>query len=182
MPLADAGVSDPGQWTADVFWSQIQWVADQGRSLRARLDQQKLDLQNTYSAARNAGDQPRMAALAPLIDHNSQLRLRYADLASGFNNVVEQARAFLASHGINEPPTLAGLGQLEEIIVPALWVAGLIAVVAIVHELDDGIKSIGADLDRLGGPAKTALAFVPLVVALVALLYFWQKGKKAVTA
>jgi hypothetical protein len=172
-------MSSVAQWSADQFWKQIQWVAAQGRTQKARLDQQKLDLQNAYSAARSAGDQSKMDALVPLIHQNSTLRLRWNDLRTGFNDVVSRARDFLASHGINEPPTLAGLGQLEAVIVPALWVAALIAVVAIIHEIDAGINAVSAGLKKLGPVGATALALTPLALAAAALLFLWPRLRRA---
>lgn len=165
------------QWTADQFWRQVQWVAQQGASQKARLDAQKLQLQNAYTAARNANDQDKMTALQPLIHQNSDMRIRWNNLRDQFNSVVNQARSFLAQHGINEPPTLAGLGQLETIIVSAAWVAALVAVIAIVHEIDAGIKAVNDGLQKLGPLGATALALVPLGLVAAALLFLWPRRK-----
>lgn len=154
------------QWTADKFWSQIQWVAAQGREQKARLDQQKLDLQHAYSDARAANDTKTMSSLEPLIHRNSELRIRWNDLRTGFNDVVGKARSFLAEHGIEEPPTLA---QLQLIIVPVLWVAALIAVVAIVHEIDAGINAVGSALSAIGPVGRAALGLAPLALIAAAI-------------
>lgn len=167
------------QWTADQFWKQIQWVAAQGRTQKSRLAQQKLELQSAYSAARAKNDPGLMAALQPLIHKNSELRLRWDDLRTNFNSVVEKARGFLGSHGINEPPTLAGLGQLETIVVPALWVAALVAVVAIIHEIDAGIRSVSDGLKKLGPIGSTALALAPLALAAAAIIFLWPRLRRA---
>jgi hypothetical protein len=155
------------QWTADQFWKQVQWVASQGRTQKARLDQQKLELQSAFSAARRAGDEAKMAALQPLIHRNSELRLRWNTMRGQFNDVVEQARGWLASYGISEPPTLAVLPAL---VVPALWVVALIAVVALVHEINAGINAVGEGLRKLGPVGATALALTPLLLIVAALM------------
>ncbi len=148
---------DPAQWTGDLFWSQIQWVANQGQQIRSRLDRQKLDLQHAFTAARNAADQDRMSKLQPLIHQNSEARLRYRDLATRFNDVVENARTWLANHGIEEPPTLAGLGALPAI--PVIWVVALVGVITLVYAINATINSIDRALRDLGGPAVGALSF-----------------------
>jgi hypothetical protein len=169
------------QWTGNVFWGQIQWVAARGRAQKARLDQQRLDLQHAYTAARNSGDQEKMTALTPLIHRNSELRLRWDDLRRGFNDVVEKARTLLAQHGISEPPTLAGLGQLQVVIVPALWVVALLAVVAIIHEIDAGINAVGEGLRKIGPVGATALALAPLllIAAAIYLVPMFMRGRAA---
>ncbi|HLB37472.1 MAG TPA: hypothetical protein VJL31_12950 [Gemmatimonadales bacterium] len=172
-------MADVAQWTADQFWRQIQWVASQGRTQKARLDQQKLQLQNAYSSAKAKGDTETMTALQPLIHKNSEARIYWAEMRGKFNRIVEEARAFLASHGIQEPPTLAGLGVLPAVIVPALWVAGLVAVVAIVHQIDAVIKDVNAGLAKLGPIGGTALALVPLALVVLAAMFLWPRLRKA---
>lgn len=163
-------MATPVQWTADTFWKQLQWVAAQGKAQKARLAIQKSQLQEAYSAARIANDAPLMAQLNPLIHQNSVLRVRYMDLARSYNDLLEQARNFLAQHGIDEPPVLAGLGQLETIIVPVAWVLGAVAVVAIVHEIDSGIKAIDKVLEHLGPLGKATFALLPLILGGIAAL------------
>jgi hypothetical protein len=166
------------QWTADQFWNQVQWVAAQGREQKARLDQQKLDLQNTYSAARAANDTAKMAALEPLIHQNSVLRLRWNDLRAGFNDLMGKARDFLAENGITEPPVLAAL---PAVVVPILWIAAAIAVIAIVHEIAAGIKAVDDALAKLGPVGRTAVALVPLalIAAAIYLVPMFMKRRAA---
>jgi hypothetical protein len=172
--FGDAG-NPVAQWTGDLFWSQIQWVANQGRQLKTRLDQQKLDLQHAYTAARNANDQDKMDKLTPLIHQNSQLRLQYADMAGKFNDVVENARAWLAQHGVNEVPTLAGLGQLQALIVPALWVAALVAVIAIVNQITSAINAIDKAMRDLGPAPAAAISFAVLGIVGLAVYFLVLK-------
>jgi hypothetical protein len=175
-------MADVAQWTADQFWKQLEWVAAKGRSQKAQLAAQKLALQTAYTAARNAGDQATMTALEPLIHKNSELRVRYQDLASAYNDIVEKARAWLGEHGIQEPPVLAGLGVLPAAaIVPALWVAGLVAVAAIVYEIDQGIRAVNKGMEQLGPVGKTAISLVPLALVAAAILFLLPNLRRATT-
>jgi hypothetical protein len=162
---------DPAQWTGDLFWSQIQWVANQGHQIKSRLDSQKLALQHAYTTARNTNDQEKMAKLQPLIHQNSDLRVRYMDIANRFNDIVEKARVWLGQQGINEPPTLAGLGALPAI--PVIWVVALIGVIGLVVAMTVAINAIDKALRDLGGGAASTLSFavlmgVGLIVYMVA--------------
>lgn len=170
------------QWTADQFWSQIQWVAQQGATQKARLDAQKIDLQHAYTAARNANDQAKMDALTPLIHQNSELRVQWTDLRTKFNNIVEMARAKLKEYGVNEPPTLAGLGFVQGILIPIAWVAALIAVIVIVHEINDGITAISKALEKLGPVGGTAVSLAVLGVVGIAAYLLVVKPNRRVAA
>jgi hypothetical protein len=172
-----AGVTE---WTADAFWAHLQWVARQGREQKARLEAQRLDLQHSYTAARNSRDDEKMEALKPLIHQNSTMRVRWNELRDQFNDLSERARSFLAEHGITESPALAGMGLLPAVVVPALWVAALIAVVAIVHEIDAGIRAVSDALQRLGPLGATALSFVPLALILAAIFLVPRFVKRVV--
>jgi hypothetical protein len=170
--LMFGALPDPAQWTGDLFWSQIQWVANQGRQIKSRLDAQKLDLQRTYTAARNANDEEKKAKLEPLIHRNSELRVQYMNLATKFNDIVEKARYWLGQHGIDEPPTLAGLGALPAL--PVIWVVALIGVIGLVYAITGAINAIDKALRDLGPVGAGAISFavlgaVGLVIYLLAI-------------
>lgn len=166
-------MANPVQWTADKFWNQMQAIAAAGRDEKARLEAQRLRLQNAYSAARKANDTAAMAKLDPLIHENSRLRLQYTDLANQFNGLMDQARQLLLDHGITEPPVLAGLGQLQAVLIPVAWIAVVAVLWGIVNSINAGIKAIDSAFSPF---AKDAIAFTPIIVAGVVLaIYVMQK-------
>jgi hypothetical protein len=116
-----------------------------------------------------------MAALQPLIHRNSELRIRWNDLRTGFNDLVGKMRSFLAEHGIEEPPVLAAL---PAVVVPILWIAAAVAVVALVHEINAGINSVGEAFRKLGPIGSTALALTPLIALVAGLVIFGPQLKR----
>lgn len=122
-------MSNVAQMTVDAFYSQLQSLSAKSRTVKAALEQNRLELMRLWNATRQDPDRQRaarhQAALRPLTHRNSVLRMRHRDLVTKFNAAVRAASSALTQVGI-VAPELSGLG-----IAPALVLVPVVAVAAL---------------------------------------------------
>ncbi len=153
------------QWSVDQLYREIQSMDAAGRQAIVDLSTQKLELQNAYTAARNAGNQVAMDFLKPLISKNSALRIKAGEFKAQFNNLVNQASSVLRGAGFTVPNNISGMGFGPAlIIVPAAVIATALIVWGIIHELDSGKNAINQALTQ-DGPRLLTIAANPNATA-----------------
>jgi hypothetical protein len=144
-------MANPIQWSVDTLYNEIGKLEAEGRNEIAALNDQKARLQDAYTRARTANDQPMMTFLQPLIHRNSSLRIKAKEFAARFNELVGKASGFLKHAGLTVPATITGMGIAPAlVIVPAAVVAVGLICWGILHEMNSGRIAIDNALQTQG--------------------------------
>ena len=123
-------MANVAQMAVNDFWNSVTDLQAQAEYEQAIMDDSRQKLIAAYSDARRDPDPTRaasrMAALDPAVHQNSQIRLKYRDLVSAFNQAVNGAKDLIRKAGLIVPNQLAGLGQIETgIVIIGVAVAAL---------------------------------------------------------
>lgn len=118
------------QMAVNDFWNSVMDLQAKAEHQQLIMNESRQKLIAAYSAARRDPDpasaRSRMAALDPVVHQNSQIRMKYRDLVSAFNQAVAGAKTLIQKTGLTVPNQLSGLG-----IIPALILVPVVAVAAL---------------------------------------------------
>lgn len=144
------------QWSVARFYDELGRLDRAGRAAITRLNDQKLELQRRYTAARNAGNENAMKFLRDLIHRNSVLRMSANEYVGKFNELVARSSSILRGAGLAVPKTV-GLGVVPAmlVIVPATVVTTALILWGIVNRMTEGAVKI-ADALKSQGPELLA--------------------------